>query len=424
VSSASTGGPTLAIIALSGEAPSVPTRQGSFGTVTVHALPKGAAPDRETALSASIETARSAGADWMIALAPGESLTDDALELVSPALDLCDAIFGAAHLTGSGDPVARLTRLAFDTADRLPHALLNWWMPNAHFIRVETATGALAALRSPDTGHWRLDYLFSLWATARCLKSAQPLLELDEEPQPLGAPAREHVLRHLSAVPVFLPVVHGDTEYFLPYTGQNAGIEREQSRGLFFEAMELEELRKAVKPRAHIVDVGANTGNHTIFFAGPMRAASVMPFEPLPAAARALESAVRRNELSNVDLSNLGIGVGDRAVRAKLTFSDRGGLGATSLVPDPEGEISVATLDSMVSGPVDFLKIDVEGMEMSVLAGAEQLIRRTRPLIYIEIANANTSAFVEWLDAARYQVERIFTDKGHANYLIAPKVVA
>ena len=83
------------------------------------------------------------------------------------------------------------------------------------------------------------------------------------------------MLQRLADEPVFLPIIHGDAVYYLPYTGRNAGIEREQSRGLFFEAMELEELRKVVGPGAHVVDVGANTGNHTIFFAGPMKAASV-----------------------------------------------------------------------------------------------------------------------------------------------------
>ena len=227
------------------------------------------------------------------------------------------------------------------------------------------------------------------------------------------------MLQRLANQPVFLPIVHGDAVYHLPYTGRNAGIEREQSRGLFFEAMELEELRKVVQPGAHIVDVGANTGNHTIFFAGPMKAASVLPFEPLPAAAAALRAERERNALTNVDLSRLGVGVSDQEGRMRLVFSGRGGLGATSLEPDPTGEIVVAPLDSMVSGRVDLLKIDVEGMEMSVLTGSRELIRRWRPLIFIEIANRNTPALMAWLKAANYRVARIFTDKGHANYLLS-----
>ena len=104
--------------------------------------------------------------------------------------------------------------------------------------------------------------------------------------------------------------------------------------------------------------------------------------------------------------------------------SGRGGLGATRLAADPSGEIVVAPLDSMLSGPVDFLKIDVEGMEMSVLAGAAGLIGRWRPLVFVEIANRNTSEFSAWLDGAGYRVALVFTDKGHANFLAAPEGVA
>ena len=59
-------------------------------------------------------------------------------------------------------------------------------------------------------------------------------------------------------------------------------------------------------------------------------------------------------------------------------------------------------------------------MELEVLAGAKRLIERSRPAIFIEIANRNTVEFTAWLEASRYRVARIFTDKGHANYLLKP----
>jgi FkbM family methyltransferase len=384
-------------------------------------LPIGDALDPPAARLAAAELAQEAGCGWMIALQAGEALADNAFELVAPALDLIDAIFGAAHARGSQESVARLSRLAFDTADRLPHALLNWWVPDSHLVRTDTAVRILSDVAARGASNWSIDYLFEIWAKARCLKSAQPLLVLDDPPVPRRAVERQDIIRRLAEVPVFLPIVYGDTVYHLPYTGQNAGIEREQTRGLFFEAFELEELRKRIEPGARIVDVGANTGNHTIFFAGPMKAAIVTPLEPLPGAGAALRRAVGRNGLANVDLSRLGIGIADHAGRARLVSSERGGLGATSLVPDPAGDIAVDTLDAQITEPVDVLKIDVEGMEMSVLAGAQRVIERSRPLIYIEIANENTLAFSAWLSQAGYRVERIFTDKTHANYLIAPR---
>ncbi|MEP9389170.1 FkbM family methyltransferase [Mesorhizobium sp. KR9-304] len=411
---------TVAVVSLAGKPPERLPANGGFEAVQALGL-TGHPPDSLSGRLGAARLAAEAEAEWMIALAPGEGLTDDAFELAAPALGLYEAIFGAAHPRGSADAVAKLSRLAFDTADRLPHALLYWWMPDAHLVRTELALHTLERVAASGGKNWKLDYLFDIWSNARCLKSAQPLLELDAEPQPLDAEATDYVLKRLADEPVFLPIVHGDATYYLPYTGRNAGIEREQSRGLFFEAMELEELRKVVKPGAHVVDVGANTGNHTVFFAGPMKAASVLPFEPLPAAADALRASVARNRLKNVDLLRLGTGVSDREGRARLVFSGRGGLGATSLQADPAGEVIVATLDSMVSGRVDLLKIDVEGMEMSVLAGSRELIRGNKPLIFIEIANRNTPALMLWLRQEKYRVLRIFTDKGHANYLLAPE---
>ena len=408
---------TVAIISLGGEGKALP-RTGAFGDVCLLPL-AGEEGNSIAGRKKAVELARSALAEWMIVLSPGEELTPDAFELAAPALGLYDAIFGSVHVAGSNEAVSRISRLAFDEAERLPHALLHWWMPDAHLIRTDVAARTLD--RVAGGANWKLDYLFELWGNARCLKSAQPLLEVHANPRSLDDEAKSVVLRRLQQEPVFLPIIHGDAVYHLPYTGRNAGIEREQSRGLFFEAMELEELRKVVAPGAHVVDVGANTGNHTVFFAGPMKAASVTPFEPLPAAASALRAAVVRNGLSNVDLAKLGVGVSDGEGRARLVFSGRGGLGATSLQADTTGEISVATLDSMVSGPVDLLKIDVEGMEMAVLAGSRELIRRSKPLIFLEVANRNTPALMAWLASANYQVERIFTDKGHANYVLAPR---
>ena len=412
---------SLAIVSLSGGHGDSGPRHGAFETVRYLSLPDGEAQDPPAARLAAAERAQQAGCTWMIALQAGEALAIDALELAAPALDLFDAIFGAAHVRGSQEAVARLSRLAFDSADRLPHALLNWWVPDSHLVRTDMAMRILGNVAASGAGNWSIDYLFDIWANARCLKSAQALLVLDDAPAPRGVGERQDILRRLAQEPVFLPVVYGDAVYHLPYTGQNAGIEREQTRGLFFEAFELEELRKRIKPGARIVDVGANTGNHAVFFAGPMKAAMVTPLEPLPGACAALRASVLRNALANVDLSRLGIGVADHAGLARLVSSQRGGLGATSLAPDPSGDIVIDRLDAVITEPVDVLKIDVEGMEMSVLAGARRVIERFRPLIYIEIANENTPAFSAWLSQAGYRVERIFTDKRHANYLIAPR---
>jgi len=389
---------------------------GSFTAIELF-LPSPDLADAPLArLRNACDRAKAAGCDWLIAPTPGETLRPDALAIAAPALGY-DAIFGAVEVSGSGEGVWRPSRLAFDDAARLPHALLHWWVGATHLVRVDIARAVLASL---DEEAGRLDYLFALWAGHRCIKLAQPLLSVEATPAPTSAEEKQVVQERLAADPVFLPVSFGRDSYRLPYTGRNAGIERDQTRGDFFEAAELHYLLRRIGTGKRIVDVGANTGNHTVFFAGPMQAASVIPFEPLPDVAAILRRSVEANGLGHVDMSQLCVGLSDAPGRAGVVRSERGGLGASRLVDDPDGEIPVMRLDDALTEAVDFLKIDVESMEMRVLAGAAGIIARDRPVIFIEIANENTTAFVEWLTQGNYRVERIFSDKGHSNYLIAP----
>lgn len=84
-------------------------------------------------------------------------------------------------------------------------------------------------------------------------------------------------------------------------------------------------------------------------------------------------------------------GLSDRAGRMSCTFLDdaplRHGLSetdATGADADDGTSARVMTLDSYLDGrPVSFIKADVEGMEMELLRGAEQTIRKYRPKLAI-----------------------------------------
>src|SRR5690606_1681668 len=143
---------------------------------------------------AALRGATDAGCDWTMFLTSGASLAEDALELMEPGLALHDAIFRAAHLAGRREAGVRLATLAVDEPERLPHALLNWWLPDSHLVRTGIAAEVLGRIGGE---HWRLDYLFDLWGRHRCMKSAQPLLDVTAEPAPLPAQEREEVLRRL-----------------------------------------------------------------------------------------------------------------------------------------------------------------------------------------------------------------------------------
>ena len=75
-----------------------------------------------------------------------------------------------------------------------------------------------------------------------------------------------------------------------------------------------------------------------------------------------------------------------------------GNLGGTRLEFSEHGRLRVVPGDAILSGHrIDFLKIDVEGMEIDVLDGLKKTIAEQRPRILIEVDNCNVAKFFEWL---------------------------
>lgn len=133
-------------------------------------------------------------------------------------------------------------------------------------------------------------------------------------------------------------------------------------------------------------DVGANIGNHSLFFRRYYP--KVFSFEPN---LRTFKVLSLNSELSdNVQCFNVGLSDTERTAFLNINSANVGGshLAADdSYRSDAQQEIQLKTLDgfsNIFNGKLGLVKIDVEGHELSVLKGGKEILTRDKPVILFE----------------------------------------
>ncbi len=148
-----------------------------------------------------------------------------------------------------------------------------------------------------------------------------------------------------------------------------------------------------------VIDAGGNIGLTALMLSHLLPDGHVHVFEALPANVAYLRQNVSGNGLRNVSVN--AVALGDRRGRISMH-----GVGSSSHVaPSGQADIPMVTLDGYVAeaglGRVDFVKMDVEGFEPAVLAGAAGLIERFRPPILMEF-NTWCLAYVQGFEAQTF----------------------
>ena len=181
----------------------------------------------------------------------------------------------------------------------------------------------------------------------------------------------------------------------------SVGIDIFHAAGNFYEPLELDYCRKQVPPGGVIVDVGANTGNHTVYFARFLKPRLLIPVEPIDVAADLLRANAQLNA-AVIDERGLGLAAADTPGVLAMTV----GLEMAMAKVDPgavnKDAVRAVKLDDLVPERVDFLKIDVEGFEMNVLRGAARIVNRDRPLILVEATDATEQTVIDFLQSCNY----------------------
>ncbi len=178
------------------------------------------------------------------------------------------------------------------------------------------------------------------------------------------------------------------------------------------------------------IDVGANVGIYTRYLCKYF--SSVISVEPIPYLADRLaksrigncrvEEAALGNEVGTITL-RIPVNAAGSEMAALSTASQSNSLAFIGSSGVVERKVSCLRLDDVAESAsvVSFVKIDVEGFEGAVLSGAENLLKKSRPVIQIEIAcahNPNYQDILTLLDDAKFtgfamQRDGLYTDVAH-----------
>lgn len=157
----------------------------------------------------------------------------------------------------------------------------------------------------------------------------------------------------------------------------------------FFEEPYLAAITRKYPDQKVVLDIGANIGNHSVYFSNFFNLTHLHAFEPHPENAALLkENLSVFPEKTTVH----PIGLSSQSMPIRLRTQDFNNYGG--FITEVENIIDISnptnhvvqfeTLDSFNFNDVTFIKIDVEGHELLVFEGARDTIARNRPIISIE----------------------------------------
>jgi FkbM family methyltransferase len=184
------------------------------------------------------------------------------------------------------------------------------------------------------------------------------------------------------------------------YIGQSLDCYGEYSHG------EMMMFAQLMRPGSMAIDVGANIGAHTLFLARVVGSGgSVVAIEPQRAIYQLLCANLALNELLNVHAIHAGVGSEPgTAFIPVLDYDKAGNFGGGVTLSDTDGDpVDVVSIDSLQLSACHFMKIDVEGQEHAVIAGATETIARFRPTLYVENdRRAKSSDLIRQISALDY----------------------
>ncbi len=187
-----------------------------------------------------------------------------------------------------------------------------------------------------------------------------------------------------------------------------------------------------------IVDVGANMGLY-VLLARSITSAPIVAFEPVPFLFDLMRRNILHNQFKNVDARRKACGAQSGAIQLaahmnaaiipssqKLSIPHSSSMfnddALAAKTEDRLAKAPLVTLDKALGEQaISLIKIDCEGYELEVLRGAQTILERDRPRLFIEVhpalLNNYQSSVDELLDLLAPQYEMEFWDFEQARHV-------
>ena len=175
-----------------------------------------------------------------------------------------------------------------------------------------------------------------------------------------------------------------------------------------------------IKENSVVLDVGSNIGTHSVLLSKKVKSGQVYAFEPQSLVFSILQNNLLLNNCSNVTPYRFAVSNVNNSVISMEAFSfsgERINNGAIRVDYKPGGYgdlVLTRNLDSFKFSAVDFIKMDIQGSEVNALFGAEELISKHRPIIFIEIEELHLRALGF---SSKILIEKLFSF-GYALYRV------
>jgi len=141
----------------------------------------------------------------------------------------------------------------------------------------------------------------------------------------------------------------------------------------------------------NILDIGANVGNHSIFFSKVMQANRVYAIEPYLKNFVELVENIHLNSCANILPLNVAAYCENDIKNVILKDENNCGMVEFSNVGQA---VVCCELDNVIDEQIDYIKIDVEGCELDALDGCKDIVNIFRPVVSVETDETATVSFM------------------------------